>query len=115
MTTVSDQLKRLGVNLPPVPRPVASYVNAVRSGNLLFVAGQIPLRDGKPAFLGKVGREIKVGRHRILASLNIYNILNSGSNTQYADGANQLYSPLYLSAYNKLSARAFQIMIVNRF
>jgi len=45
----------------------------------------------------------------------VYNLFNSGANTQYAAGSNQLYSPLYLSAYNKLSARAFQISIFDRF
>jgi hypothetical protein len=63
----------------------------------------------------KIGRDFNFGRHRVSTSLNVYNIFNSGANTQYAAGANQLYSPLYLSAYNKLSARAFQLLIVNRF
>jgi carboxypeptidase family protein len=76
--------------------------------------GQV-LNEATRSLQLKVGREFRYGRNRLMTSLNIYNILNSGSNTQYADGANQLYSPLYLSAYNKLSARAFQLMIVYRF
>jgi hypothetical protein len=76
--------------------------------------GQV-LNEATRSLQLKVGREFQYGRNRLMTSLNIYNILNSGSNTQYADGANQLYSPLYLSAYNKLSARAFQLMIVYRF
>ena len=63
----------------------------------------------------KIGREFKFGRNRFTASLNIYNLLNSGSNTQYADGANQLYNPAYLSGIQRLSPRAFQLMIVERF
>ena len=50
-----------------------------------------------------------------MTSLNIYNLLNSGSNTQYADGANQLYNPAYLSGIQQLSPRAFQLKIVDRF
>jgi len=76
--------------------------------------GQV-LNESTKSLQVKIGRNFKFGRNNVMASLNVYNILNSGSNTQYADGANQLYSPLYLSAYNKLSARAFQISIVNRF
>ncbi len=63
----------------------------------------------------KLGREFAIGRNRLMTSLNVFNLLNSGSNTQYADGANQLYSPNYLSATNRLSARAFQLLIVTRF
>jgi len=63
----------------------------------------------------RVGKEFKFARHRLTTALNVYNLFNSGANTQYAAGSNQLYSPLYLSAYNKLSARAFQISIFDRF
>jgi hypothetical protein len=63
----------------------------------------------------KVGREFTLGRSQLTVSLNIYNLLNSGSNTQYADGANQLYNPAYLSGIQRLSPRAFQLMIVERF
>ena len=63
----------------------------------------------------KIGREFVFGRHRFSPSLNIYNLLNSGANTQNADGANQQYNPAYLSGIQRLSARAFQLMIVERF
>ncbi len=63
----------------------------------------------------RVGREFKFGRSQLTGALNIYNLLNSGSNTQYADGANQLYNPAYLSGIQRLSPRAFQLMIVDRF
>jgi hypothetical protein len=63
----------------------------------------------------KIGREFVFGRHRFAPSLNVYNLLNSGANTQNADGANQIYNPAYLSGIQRLSARAFQLMIVERF
>jgi enamine deaminase RidA (YjgF/YER057c/UK114 family) len=55
--TPEARLARLGITLPPAPPPVASYVNAVRTGSLLFVSGKGPLpADGKlPA--GRVGVE----------------------------------------------------------
>src|SRR4029453_11581909 len=52
------RLKTLGIQLPPAPKPVALYVPAVRTGNLVFLAGQGPLADGKPTVTGKVGAEL---------------------------------------------------------
>jgi hypothetical protein len=45
----------------------------------------------------------------------MYNLLNSGANTQNADGANQQYNPAYLSGIQRLSARAFQLLVIYRF
>ncbi|HMN96164.1 MAG TPA: RidA family protein [Phycisphaerales bacterium] len=54
MTTPHDRLASLGLVLPPAPKPVASYVPAVRSGSLVFVSGQLPFRDGALAATGPV-------------------------------------------------------------
>lgn len=53
--TVEQRLREIGRELPPVPSPAGSYVPAVRSGSLVFTAGQVPLVDGKPTHTGKVG------------------------------------------------------------
>ncbi|MFB9269664.1 RidA family protein [Bradyrhizobium erythrophlei] len=50
------RLKELNITLPPVPPPVANYVDAVRVGNLLFLAGNTPARDWK--YKGKVGKDL---------------------------------------------------------
>jgi enamine deaminase RidA (YjgF/YER057c/UK114 family) len=69
------RLKTLGIELPPAPKPIASYVPAVRTGNLVFLAGQGPLVGGKPSVTGKVGRDLteaegnKAARTTILVSL----------------------------------------------
>ena len=74
-TTPEERLKALGIELPAPPKAVANYVPAVRSGNLVFLAGQGPLVDGKPAVTGKVGGELteqdgyKAARMTILNSL----------------------------------------------
>src|SRR5262245_25190587 len=52
------RLKALGIQLPAAPTPIASYVPAVRAGNLVFLAGQGPLSGGKPTVTGKVGAEL---------------------------------------------------------
>ncbi len=51
-STPSQRLAELGLTLPAAPRPVASYVPAVRSGNLLFISGQIPIVEGKVTMTG---------------------------------------------------------------
>lgn len=58
--TVEQRLRELGHELPGVPKPAGSYVPAVRSGSLVFTAGQVPLVGGEPAYTGKVGGEVSV-------------------------------------------------------
>lgn len=55
---VEDRLAGLGIELPPVPSPVASYIPVVVSGGLAFVAGQIPLVEGELLARGKLGAEL---------------------------------------------------------
>jgi enamine deaminase RidA (YjgF/YER057c/UK114 family) len=54
------RLKELGIDLPSPTAPLANYVNAVRTGNLLFLAGKGPGLPGKPLPTGKVGRDMDV-------------------------------------------------------
>lgn len=54
------KLKKLGITLPPQPTPVANYIPSARVGKLLFTAGHVPIRDGKPTVRGKLGREFSV-------------------------------------------------------
>ncbi|MFL6142973.1 MAG: RidA family protein [Labedaea sp.] len=53
-----ERLAELGIELPAVPAPAGAYVPAVRSGSLVFTAGQVPFVNGKLAGTGKVGAEI---------------------------------------------------------
>jgi len=52
------KLRDLGLALPEVPKPVAEYMPAKRVGNLVYVSGQGPIRDGKPVYVGRVGAEV---------------------------------------------------------
>jgi enamine deaminase RidA (YjgF/YER057c/UK114 family) len=54
----AERLADLGLTLPDVVPPLAAYVPAVRSGDLVFTAGQIPMRDGALLASGKVGAEV---------------------------------------------------------
>ena len=73
--TIASRLKQMGVSLPAAVAPGANYVPTVRSGNLLFIAGQVPVRDGKLEFVGKLGEGISVAQGQQAARLCALNIL----------------------------------------
>lgn len=54
----SDRLKELGIELPPVAAPVAAYVPAVQSGDLIYTSGQLPFVNGELPATGKVGADV---------------------------------------------------------
>ena len=54
---VDARLKELKLTLPPPPKPVASYVPLVKSGNLVFVSGVVPHTEGRPLAVGAAGKE----------------------------------------------------------
>lgn len=74
-TDVKAKLESLGKTLPVAALPVAAYVPAIRTGNLVFTAGQLPLVDGKMADTGKVGGEITPERAKELAEICALNCL----------------------------------------
>ncbi len=75
------RLRQLGIELPPAPQPVATYVPAVVVGNLLYVAGHTPrLADGSPGFVGKVGEDFTVEQAREAARTSAINILSTVRN-----------------------------------
>ena len=51
---IEEKIKSLEITLPNPPTPAGSYIPAVKTGNLLFISGQIPMEDGKVVFTGKV-------------------------------------------------------------
>jgi enamine deaminase RidA (YjgF/YER057c/UK114 family) len=74
-TDVKAKLESLGKTLPVAALPVAAYVPAIRTGNLVFTAGQLPLVEGKMADTGKVGAEITPERAKELAEICALNCL----------------------------------------
>ena len=61
---IDDRLRELGIELPPAPKPMASYVPVVVTGGLAFVAGQIALEDGRALHPGRVGDDVSVEEAR---------------------------------------------------
>jgi enamine deaminase RidA (YjgF/YER057c/UK114 family) len=67
--SVKARLKELGIELPVVVQPLGSYVPVVRSGNLVFTSGQLPMQDGKLVQSGKVGVEVAPEHGKELARI----------------------------------------------
>jgi len=73
--SIQSKLAELGLTLPPAALPVAAYVPAVRTGNLVFTAGQLPLVDGKIPFIGKVGSDVTPEQAKDMAQICALNAL----------------------------------------
>jgi enamine deaminase RidA (YjgF/YER057c/UK114 family) len=65
--SVQDRLEELGIELPPAARPVASYVPVTQGNGLAFVAGQVPIEDGKLLATGRVGESVSLEQGQELA------------------------------------------------
>jgi enamine deaminase RidA (YjgF/YER057c/UK114 family) len=73
--SIKEKIESLGLTLPVAALPVAAYVPAVKTGNLVFVAGQLPLVDGKIVKEGKVGKEVTPEEAKELAQVCALNAL----------------------------------------
>ena len=73
--SIRDNLRDLGLEVPVAAKPVAAYVPAIRTGNLIFTAGQLPLVNGQMVATGKVGQEVDVDQAKKLAEVCALNCL----------------------------------------
>ena len=73
--SIKAKIESLGLTLPVAALPVAAYVPAVKTGNLVFVAGQLPLVDGKIVKEGKVGKEVTPEEAKEMAQVCALNAL----------------------------------------
>jgi enamine deaminase RidA (YjgF/YER057c/UK114 family) len=60
MKNIEDRINELGLTLPPAPNPVASYIPAKQTGNLVFTAGQLPVVSGELVSKGLLGQDVDV-------------------------------------------------------
>lgn len=74
---IENRIRELNIVLPENLKPGAMYVPVKRSGDILFISGQIPSIDGKPVYTGKVGKERSIEYAREAARLCIVNMLAS--------------------------------------
>ena len=73
--SIKEKISSLGLSLPTAAAPVAAYVPAVKTGNLVFTAGQLPVVDGKLPKEGKVGRDVTAEDAKELAQICALNAL----------------------------------------
>lgn len=72
---IEKRIKSLGLELPEVPKPVASYVPALKSGNYVFTSGQIPFVKGELKYKGKVGKDLTLEEGYECAKMTVLNCL----------------------------------------
>jgi enamine deaminase RidA (YjgF/YER057c/UK114 family) len=75
MPTPEERLQELGVSLPSPAAPVAAYIPCVRTGNLVYVSGQVPTVDGRPTHLGHLGAEVGLEDGRAAARTCAVNVI----------------------------------------
>jgi enamine deaminase RidA (YjgF/YER057c/UK114 family) len=75
-TSAEQRLGELGIVIPPPPAPLGAYVEAVRSGNLLFLSGMLPVVGGKPQFVGRVDGNLSLEDGRKAAATAALNALS---------------------------------------
>ena len=73
--SVAERMNELGIELPDAPAPVGAYVPYVISGSLMFISGQIPIRDGKMIHEGKVPLDVTVEQGQECAALCFLNAI----------------------------------------
>lgn len=75
MSEVQDKLTAMGLELPPEPEPLARYVPAKRVGDMVYVSGQVPVRDGEFVHVGAVGSDLTVEQAQECARVCVLNAL----------------------------------------
>ncbi|MCX6645593.1 MAG: RidA family protein [bacterium] len=73
--TIEEKIKEMGIDLPTPPQPVGSYIPVVQTGNLCFVSGQLPIKDGRLTAVGSVPNTCSIEDAREGAKLCVINIL----------------------------------------
>lgn len=97
MDTIEERVRQAGLAIPPSPVPLGAYVTGVRTGNLLFLSGMLPLKNGAPLYAGRVGDELDIeeGREAVVCAL-----LNALAVTrEHAGGLDQVRRIVRMSLY----------------
>ncbi|MGE5610130.1 MAG: RidA family protein [Bacillota bacterium] len=75
--TITQRLAALGITLPPIAGPFGAYVPAKRVGNLIYVAGQLPMKEGKLLATGQVPSRCSIDQAKIAARQCVINALGA--------------------------------------
>jgi enamine deaminase RidA (YjgF/YER057c/UK114 family) len=75
MVSAEASLRELNIRLPQAPTPFGAYVEAVQTGDLLFLSGMLPVENQKPKFVGRIGKELDGAAGREAAHMAALNAL----------------------------------------
>jgi enamine deaminase RidA (YjgF/YER057c/UK114 family) len=73
---IEEKINQLGLSVPVAPKPLASYIPAVKIDDLVFTAGQLPIKEGSLAFKGKLGKDLNEEEGKKAAQLCALNCLS---------------------------------------
>ena len=76
-TNAESRLASLGIELPPPPTPLGSYVETVQSGRVVYLSGVLPVIGHEPRFIGRLGRDLNIEQGREAARLATLNLLSA--------------------------------------
>ena len=77
MGKIEEKLNSLGIQLPEPAKPLAAYIPAKQTGNLVFTAGQLPLVDGNLTATGHLGKDVDVETAKVAARICVINALSA--------------------------------------
>ncbi len=72
-----EKIKKMGITIPEVVKPLAAYIPAMLVGNLVMTSGQVPISDGKVKYVGKVGNDLSEDEGKDAAKLCALNCLSA--------------------------------------
>ncbi len=76
MNSITDNLKKLNITLPNAPSPVGAYVAFKKTGNLLFISGQLPISNDGKIIKGKIGKDLTLEDGQKASRLCVINIIS---------------------------------------
>jgi enamine deaminase RidA (YjgF/YER057c/UK114 family) len=85
MSVIQSNLKKLGLTVPTPVKPIANYLPVKKVGNLIFVSGQLPIKDGKVAVKGKVGQSVTIDDAKEACKLCVINAISHVSEVLHGD------------------------------
>jgi enamine deaminase RidA (YjgF/YER057c/UK114 family) len=72
-----EKIKKMGITIPEVVKPLAAYIPAMQVGNLIMTSGQVPISEGKVKYAGKVGKDLSEEEGKEAAKLCALNCLSA--------------------------------------
>jgi enamine deaminase RidA (YjgF/YER057c/UK114 family) len=87
LDSAERRLQDLGIVLPNAPHPLGAYAEAVQSGSLLFLSGTLPIRDGKPQYVGRLGEELDADAGRDALRTATLNALSAAKEHSWVPGS----------------------------